>query len=51
MDFIVITNSGNYHELFLQPINLETERSVRISKSVLGNPKDNLWGALVLYIK
>lgn len=51
VDFIVKTNSGNYHELYLQPINLEKDRSVKISKSVLGEPKDNLWIALVLFMK
>lgn len=51
VDFIIKTKTGNYHELFLQPINLETERSVKISKSVLGEPKDNLWVALVLFMK
>ena len=51
VDFIVKTKTGNYHELFLQPINLETERSVKITKSVLGEPKDNLWVALVLFMK
>lgn len=51
VDFIIKTNAGNYHELFLQPINLETERSVKISKSDLGEPKDNLWVALVLFMK
>lgn len=49
--FIVKTNAGNYHELYLQTINLETERSVKISKTVLGEPKDNLWVALVLFMK
>lgn len=51
VDFIIKTNSGNYHELYLQPINLEKERSVKISKSVLGELKDNLWVALVLFMK
>ena len=51
VDFIVKTGSGNYHELYLQPINLETERSVKISKEILGKPKDNLWVALVLFMK
>ena len=51
VDFIIKTNTGNCHELNLQPINLETERSVEITKSVLGEPKDNLWIALVLFIK
>ena len=51
VDFIVKTNEGNYNELYLQPINLEKERSIKISKSVLGEPKDNLWVALVLFMK
>ena len=51
VDFIIKTKAGNYHELYLQPINLETERSVKITKSVLGEPKDNLWVALVLFMK
>jgi len=38
VDFIIKTKAGNYHELYLQPINLETERSVKISKEVLGEP-------------
>lgn len=51
VDFIVKTNSGNYHELYLQPINLENDRSVKIPKQDLGEPKDNLWIALVLLMK
>jgi len=51
VDFIIKTKAGNYHELYLKPINLETERSVKISKEVLGEPKDNLWVALVLFMK
>ena len=51
VDFIIKTKNGNYHELYLQPINLETERSIKISKEVLGEPKDNRWVALVLFMK
>ncbi|WKZ76544.1 MAG: hypothetical protein QY303_06495 [Vicingaceae bacterium] len=51
VEFIIKTKSGNYHELYLQPINLETERSVKITKTVLGEPKDNLWVSLVLFMK
>lgn len=51
VDFIIKTNKGNYHELYLQTINLEKERSIKISKTVLGEPKDNLWVALVLFMK
>ena len=35
----------------MQTVNLETDRSVKISKSILGEPKDNLWVALVLFMK
>ena len=51
IDFIIKTNTGNYHELYLQTVNLEKDRSVKITKSILGNPKDNLWIALVLFMK
>ena len=47
---IAKTKSGGIHELFLQPINLEKERSVKIQKQDLGEPKDNLWIALILYM-
>ena len=36
VDFIIKTNAGNYHELYLQTVNLEKDRSIKISKSVLG---------------
>ena len=48
VDFILETNTGNLHEVYLQPINLNKERSVKIPKQKLGEPKDNLWVALVL---
>ena len=51
VDFIVKTQSGKYHELYLQPINLEKDRSVKIPKENLGELKDNLWIALVLFMK
>lgn len=51
VDFIIKAASGKYQELFLQPINLETERSVKIAKEDLGELKDNLWIALVLFMK
>ena len=50
VDFIIKTNSGNLHKVYLQPINLDTERKVKIPKQKLGEPKDNLWVALVLII-
>ena len=51
VDFIVKTQSGKYHELYLQPINLEKDRSVKIQKEDLGELKENLWIALVLFMK
>jgi len=48
VDFIIKTDNGNTHELYLQTINVEKEQSVSILKSALGEPKDNLWVALVL---
>ncbi len=50
VDFIVKTSSGKYHELYLQPINLIKERSIKIPKQEFGEPKDNLWVALVLFM-
>lgn len=51
VDFIIKTPLGNYHELYLQPINLEKDRNVKISKEDLGKLKPNLWIALVLFMK
>lgn len=50
VDFILKTASGNLHEIYLQPINLNKERSVKILKQDLGELKDNLWVALVLIL-
>lgn len=51
IEFIVKSTLGNYHEIYLQPINLEKDRSVKIPKSELGELKDSLWIALVLLMK
>lgn len=51
VEFIVKTSTGKYHELYLQTINLEKDRSVKIPKQELGEPKDTLWVALVLLMK
>ena len=51
VDFIVKTLSGKYHELFLQPIDLDFTKSVKIPKGDLGKLKDNLWIALVFVMK
>ena len=50
VDFIIKTDNGNTHELYLQTINVKKEQSVSILKSALGEPKDSLWVALVLLI-
>ena len=50
VDFIIETDNGNTHELYLQTINVKKEQSVSILKSALGEPKDSLWVALVLLI-
>ena len=51
IEFIVKNKLGNYHEIYLQPINLEKDRGVKIPKPELGNLKDSLWIALVLLMK
>lgn len=52
VDFIVKTGSGNYHDLSLQVVNLEKDRSVKIPKSDWNHElRDNLWIALVLLMK
>ena len=51
VDFIIKTADGKHHELFIQPVNLEKDRSVKIPKEDLGEIKDNLWIALVLFMK
>lgn len=40
-----------YHEIFIQPINLDKERSVKIPKDKLDELKSNLWIASVLIMK
>jgi hypothetical protein len=50
VDFVIKANTGNLHEIYLQPINLNKERSVKILKQDLGEPKNNLWVALVLIL-
>lgn len=52
VDFIIKTNSGQYHEISLQTLHLEKDRSVKISKESLNHDlRDNLWIALVLFMK
>ena len=51
VDFIITTKSGNYHELFLQTLELDKQRSIKIPKLQLGELIDNLWIALVLFME
>lgn len=51
IEFIVKTSTGKYHELYLQTLNLEKDRSVKILKQEIGESKDTLWVALVLFMK
>ena len=51
VDFIVKTDNGNTHELYLQALELDKQREIKINKQQLGEPKDNLWIALVLLME
>lgn len=53
VDLIVKTKGGNYHEVLLQVLNLETtERGVKIPKSEWDYELvENRWIALVLFMK
>jgi hypothetical protein len=50
VDFIVKTSNGTQSEVFLQPMDLITLQSMKIPKEKLGEPKDNLWVALIGFI-
>ena len=49
--FIIKTNAANKHELYLQSLDLAKQREIKINKQQLGEPKDNLWIALVLFLE
>jgi len=51
VDFIVKTKSGNKHELVLQTLELDKQRSLKIPKQQLGELKDNLWIVLILFME
>lgn len=50
-DYILTTDKGNIHELYLKSVNLDREREIKIPKHELGDLKANLWLALVLIIE
>ena len=45
------TSQGNAHKIFVQEIDLDNQRSVKIQKTDLGELNSNLWIALVLLMK
>lgn len=49
--FSVQTSTGNTHDIYLKSINLNRVRSIKIPKLELGEPRDNLWVALVTQLK
>ncbi len=52
VDFIIKAKSGKYHEVSLQALNLEKDRSIKIPKSIWnGEMRENRWIALVLFMK
>lgn len=50
VDFVVTSSNGAIHNIYLQTLDLDKERSIKISKQDLGALNDNLWIALVLVI-
>jgi hypothetical protein len=51
VNFIIKTKKENYHELYLQSINLEKESNIKILKENLKEPNKTKWIALVLVMK
>jgi hypothetical protein len=51
MDFIIKTNEGNYHELFLHSFELEKETNIRVTKDKFNEASGNIWLALVMVTK
>jgi len=49
--FLVKTSTGKTHDIYFQTISLNRVRNVKIPKLELGEPRDNLWVALVLQLK
>ena len=44
-------SQGEKRNVFIQEINLNKERSIKIQKEVLGEPNANLWVCLVLIME
>jgi len=50
IDFIVKSKNGKQSEVFLQPMDLIAQQSSKVPKEKLGEPRENLWVALVGFI-
>ncbi len=50
VDFIVKSPNGKQTELYLQPMDLIAQQSSKVPKEKLGEPRDNLWVALIGFI-
>lgn len=50
VDFIVKGENGKQLEVFLQPMDLITQQSLKIPKEKLGETKESLWVALIGFI-
>ena len=51
VDFLVKSSNTKHSEVFLQPMDLIAQQSSKVPKEKLGEPKENLWIALVLFMK
>ena len=50
VDFIVKSSNGKQSEVFLQPMDLIAQQSSKVPKEKLGEPRENLWVALIGFI-
>ncbi|GMN05160.1 hypothetical protein MTsPCn5_05480 [Croceitalea sp. MTPC5] len=50
VDFIVKSKNGKQSEVFLQPMDLIAQQSSKVPKEKLGEPRENLWVALIGFI-
>tara|TARA_R110000868_G_scaffold83373_1_gene235381 strand:- start:801 stop:1235 length:435 start_codon:yes stop_codon:yes gene_type:complete len=50
VDFLVKSSNGKKTEVFLQPMDLIAQQSSKVPKEKLGEPRKNLWVALIGFI-
>jgi hypothetical protein len=48
--FATKSKNGSKNRLYLEVLNLDKQRSIKINKQFLGVPKENLWVVLVVFI-